>query len=114
MSEEQLEALIRRHRQLLAEAAELTAEAKEIKDAIDDAIEVGWQLTVDGLTASKRDGNRAFDVTVAVTSLPKDVREACVVTRYDADLLRAAVKEAGLLESCMQPKPGTKPVLKLV
>lgn len=113
MTDEQIEGLIRRHRQLVADAAELKGEADEIKRAVDSATEVGWKFTVDGITASKREANRSFDVSVAVTLLDADERAACVVTRYDAELLRAAIKEKNLLETCMAPKPNVEPVVKL-
>lgn len=110
---DQLEALVRRHRQLGAEMAELKAERDALETSINDQVEVGWKITVDGVPASKRAPNRAFDMVTAVSLLGPEAKQACVVTSFDQKLVRDAAKEAGILDDCMIPRLDAAAILKL-
>ena len=113
LTEEQLMALIRRYRQLMTDAAELTGEAKAIKQQIADGVPVGWSFTVDGLTCSKREGNREFNIALAVSLLTPEQRAACKVVRFDDKMVREILKKDGKLDEAMQPKPESEPVVKI-
>lgn len=113
MTEDQLSALIRRHRELGGEVAEIQAEMTSIKEQIEGDTEVGWKLTVDGITASKRAPNRNFDLVSAVALLPAEMKMACVTTSYDAKKVRAAVEALGLIDSVMVDRDDAPAVVKL-
>lgn len=113
LTDAQLEALVRRHRELTAEVAEIQAETVMIKQRIDSNVSVGWKLTVDGVTASKREGNRDFDQVLAFHELDETEREECKVTRLDPKLVREMVEKKGRLEACMVRKPNVGAVTKL-
>jgi hypothetical protein len=104
---------VRRHRQLGAELAELKAERDALELSINDQVQVGWQLSVDGVLASKRAGNRSFDMVTAISLLDAEVKKSCVVTSFDSKLVREAAKSAGVLDDCMLPALDKAPVLKL-
>lgn len=113
LSEQQIEALIRRHRQLGASVAELSGEMTAIKQKIDESVPIGWKFTVDGVTSSKREANREFDLVLAFAEMTNEEREACKVLRLDPKLVREAIVAKGKLEACMSRKPEAQPVTKL-
>lgn len=113
LTEDQLTALIRRHRLLGGEVAEIQAEMISIKEQIDGEVGFGWKLPVDGITASKREASREFDITLAFGHLdPIDIT-ACKREILDPKLVRALIEERGLTEECMARKTDAKPVTKL-
>lgn len=112
-SDEALEALVRRHRQLGAQIAEIKGEQDDIKTQIDQNTVVGWKLSVDGVTAHKRPGNRVFDQVTAISLLDAETKESCVRTGYDAAALRRAADKAGILDACMIELATSNPVIKL-
>lgn len=107
------ESLIRRYRALGADKAEIDGEMAEIKNQLDAITDVGWKLTVDGLTASKRMPNRVFDPSIAVTLLDAETKQLCVTTSYDPKKLRQAVEALGLIDDAMTDRPDAATVLKL-
>ena len=113
LTDEQLQGLIRRYRELDVEAKALAQEAKSIKEQIADDVAVGWSMTVDGITASKRAPNREFSLALGVAILPADVRAACKVTKFDDKLVREQLKKLGIEDDAMQDKPEANPVVKL-
>ena len=108
-----LEALVRRHRDLGSQIAELKGEQEDIKLSIDAAVPLGWSLNVDGVPAHKRGGNRSFDLVTAISLLKPEAKEACIKTGYDAQKVRAAVEEQGDLDACMLENPDKPAVLRL-
>lgn len=113
LTDEQITALIRRHRTLGGEMAEIQAEMISIKEQVDSEVGFGWKLTVDGLTASKREANREFDKVLAFGELTPEELALCKVERYDDKLIREMIEKKGALEACMTRKPDAKPVTKL-
>lgn len=115
-NDEIVEGLIRRHRVLGADLAEIKGEMDGIKNHIDDLTEIGWSTTIDGLTSSKRAGNRSFSSALALMILNEHAPEKkplCVVTRYDDRLLRQVVEDLGLIDDAMVSKEDAAPVLRL-
>lgn len=108
-----VESLIRRYRALGADLAEIQGEMLEIKAQIDASVPIGWKHTVDGLTCSKRDANRTFDLVLGVAMLNETERETCVVTRYDDKKVRALVEAKGLIDEVMIQRKDSLPVVKL-
>lgn len=113
LSDEALEALVRRHRELGSQIAELKGEQDEIKTRIDDGVAVGWSLNVDGVKASKREPNRSFDMVTAVTLLSPEAKEACIQRSFDPKAVRDAVEKAGLLDECMVSDLAKSAVVKI-
>lgn len=111
----QLEALIRRHRELGAEVAALTEERKAIQAQVSGLTKPGWKMVVDGVAASHREANRAYSEVVALTVLDADAKKRCVdkLPRFDPKLVRAEVEAAGKLEECMVVDPEKSSVVKL-
>lgn len=113
LSEQAVEALVRRHRELGGRIAELRDEQDAVKATIDANVQVGWKLAVDGVVALKREPNRSFDLVTAVGLLDAATKANCVVTSFDAKLVRTAVEDRGLLDECMLVSADRAPVLKL-
>lgn len=113
LSEQAVEALVRRHRELGGQIAELKGEQDSIKATIDFNVEVGWKLSVDGVVALKREPNRTFDLVTAVALLNPEAKQACVTTAFDPKLVRFAIEEAGLIDECMVVPVDRAAVLKL-
>lgn len=113
LTEEALESLVRRYRSLGAQMAELRGEMDQIKFVIDTSVPVGWSRAVDGVTAHKREGNRSFDVVIAVSLLDDAAKAECVKTGYDTARVRAAIEAAGKLDECMISDPSRAAVIKL-
>lgn len=112
-TEETLEALVRRYRMLGSQMAELRGEMDQIKTMVDQTVPVGWSLSVDGVPAHKREGNRSFDVVIAVSLLDDATKAECVKTGYDQARVRAAIDAAGKLDECMVSPTDRAPVIKL-
>jgi hypothetical protein len=113
LDEAALEALVRHHRNLGSQIAELKGEQESIKTTIDAAVPLGWSLNVDGVPAHKRGGNRSFDMVTAISMLKPEAKEACIKTGYDAAKVRAAIEDQGDLEACMLQDLSRAAVLKL-
>lgn len=113
LSEEALTALVRHYRTLGSQIAELTAEQKVIQQRVDAAVPDGWKLTVDGATASKRSGNRKFDVITAVGLLGEEAKARCVQTSYTERLVRNEVEAINRLDECMLDRPDAPAIVKL-
>lgn len=113
MTDEVLESLVRRYRMLGSQMAELRGEQDQIKVMIDANVPLGWSRSVDGVTAHKREGNRSFDLVIAVSLLDDAAKAECVKTSYDQARVRAAVEAAGKLDECMITDPDRAPVIKL-
>lgn len=113
LTEQAVEALVRRHRELSGRIAELKGEQDSIKATIDASVEVGWKLSVDGVVALKREPNRTFDLVTAVALLSPEAKAACVTTAFDPKLVRFAVEEAGLIDECMVVSADRAAVLKI-
>lgn len=111
----QLEALIRRHRELGAEVAALTEERKEIQRQVSELTKPGWKMVVDGVAASHREANRTFSEVLALSVLDTDAKKRCVdkAPRFDPKLIRKEVEEAGKLEECMVVDPEKNSIVKL-
>lgn len=110
---EAIAAQVRRYRALASEVAELQGEMKDIQTMIDANVETGWKLDVDGVTASKRAGNREFCKVTAIGLMTEEQKAACKATVYVDKKIRETVTIAGLLEACMIEKPDARPVVKL-
>lgn len=113
LSDDTITALTRRYRALAADVAALQDEMTTIKARIDDAVEVGFKLDVDGVPVAKRAGNREFCKITAISLLSPEQKEACKATVYVDKTIRKTVEDAGLLAQCMIEKPDAKPQLKL-
>ncbi len=111
----QLSALVRRHRELGAEAAGIKEEQDAIKAQISGMTEPGWKLVVDGVSATHREPNRTFSLARALEVLPSETKASCVdkLPRFDPKLIREAVEAAGLLEDCMEIDSSKSSVVKL-
>ncbi len=109
----QIEALVRRYRELGSAIAELKGEQEIVKTQVDSLVEVGWKDQIDGVGVHKRAPNRSFDHVIAASILSPEDRAKCVVQRYDEKLLRAMVESLGKLDECMQANPLAAPVVKL-
>lgn len=113
LTEDQITGLIRRHRLLGGEVAEIQAEMIAIKEQIEAEVSNGWKLPVDGITASKREANREFDITLAFGHLdPIDIT-ACKREILDPKLVRELIEKRELLDSCMVRKAEAKAIVKL-
>lgn len=106
-------AQVRRYRALASEVAELQGEMKQIQELVDATVDTGWKLDVDGVTASKRAGNREFCKITAIGLMSDEQKAACKATVYVDKKIRETVTVAGLLEQCMIDKPDARPVVKL-
>lgn len=113
LTDEVLESLVRRYRMLGAQMAELRGEQDQIKMMIDENVPVGWSRSVDGVAAHKREGNRSFDMVIAVSLLDDAAKAECVKTGYDQGRVRAAIEAAGKIDECMITDPGRAAVIKL-
>lgn len=113
LTDEALESLVRRYRALGAQMAELRGEQDQIKAVIDQSVPVGWTRSVDGVAAHKREGNRSFDMVIAVSLLDDAAKAECVKTGYDQAKVRAAIESAGKIDECMIADPARAPVIKL-
>lgn len=114
LTDDAVEALVRRFRDLAGRIAELKGEQDVIKATIDEGVGLGWKLSVDGVVAQKRPANRIFDMVTAVGLLAPEVKAACVTTSFDTKLVRTAVEELGLIDECMILPPDRPAVLKLL
>lgn len=113
MESDRLVALVRRHRELQATKLEIEAEQVRIKDLIDESVEVGWSLEVDGVPAHKRAGNRRFSRAMAVDLLSPAERLDCVADpHYDDTRLRSVLESKDLLEEAMEDV-GASPQVRL-
>lgn len=110
---EQVEALVRRYRQIGADIAGLKAEQDEIKAMVNDLVQVGWKGKIDGIDVHKREPNRVYCPITAVSLLTAAEKKQCVVTRYDDKLVRAIIKGNGKEDECMLPNEKSDPVLKI-
>lgn len=113
MDEQALIAQVRRYRALDSQIAELKEEQANIQALVDEAVDSGWKLDVDGQTASKRPGNRTFDPVLSLSHLTAEEKKSAIKTAYDEKVLRALVTAKGVVDSCMVDRPDSKPVIKL-
>lgn len=113
LNQAQLEAIVRRYRELNSMVAEFQGEMQELKQQFEEATTVGFKLTVDGKSASHRPPNRSFSLVAAMGVLTPDQKRACIVTQYDDKKIRAKVEAAGLLEECMLIKEDAAPIVSL-
>lgn len=112
-NEEQINALVRRYREIGATVDELKAEQADIKAAVGDLVEVGWSGAIDGQPVHKREANRQFCPITAVGFLSAEQKNSVKETRYNEKLVRALVKEMGKEDDCMIARPDAEPVIKL-
>lgn len=99
--QDRIENLVRRYRTLAGVIAEMQAEQAQIVSYINEQVDVGWSIEVDGVPASKRKGRRQFDLTTAVTFLTADQRDESKRVMFDVTMVRELIEAEGLLDECM-------------
>lgn len=97
-----LEWMVRRYRQLAATKSEIEAEMSAITSEVNELVDVGWSIIIDGVPASKRNGRRQFSLETAVTFIHPEDRDAFKATVFDVTRVREYVEAKGLLEQCME------------
>lgn len=108
-----LEILVREARELDAEIKELTEKKSSLIERIKAELKVGDALVVDGVRASLREGNRKFNLKLALDILPEDVRLSCIRPMIDEKLVRQTVEAMGQLDAAMEKADPSKTVFDL-
>lgn len=101
MTEDTLVAMVRRYRQLGNAEAEIRAEMNSIKSLIENSVEEGWSMEIDGVPAAKRKGNRKFSKDAALELLTESEKLDCLVTVYHDGKVREMVEAKDLLDAAM-------------
>lgn len=111
-TEIQIEALVRRARQISGEIKELQETKTAIESKIDSLVDVGWKADIDGVQATKRLGNRSFSVPLALARMTAEQKLECVTTNLNAKKVREWADSEGITEECMEePSDKTRLVL---
>jgi hypothetical protein len=108
-----IEQLVRDAREIDAEIKELAARKTEIIDRLKKELQVGDAVTVDGVRASLREGNRKYSTKLALALLDEDTKLKCIRPMIDEKLARSLVEQLGLLDNAYEPASSDKTVFNL-
>lgn len=104
---ENIEELVREARRIDSSIKELTEQKTALVERIKAALTVGESLTVDGVRASLRPGNRKFSLKLGLDLLPEEIKLTCVSTAIDEKKVREAVTAIGMLDAAMEASAST-------
>lgn len=107
-------ALVRRGRALAAEIKTMTEEMNKIKSRLEEIVPVGWKEEIDGVSASRKPGNRTFSEQLALAQFTTDEKLSCVARpAVDPKLVRALADAKNITQSCMALPDASKTSVKL-
>lgn len=110
MSEEQVEALVRRRRVVAAEVAELNEQIKDIDIKIESLVPEDWSVTIDGVPAKMKQPNRKFNSKLAIAQFTDEQKKACIERMVNDKKVREIADELDITESCMESGSGAAKV----
>jgi hypothetical protein len=108
---DQLEFLIREARETDAEIKVLTEKKEALVEKIKAELSVGESITVDGVRASLRPGNRKFSLALALKQMPPEMKMDHIRPMIDEKMVRQTAETMGW--DCMEPADTSKTVLDL-
>jgi hypothetical protein len=109
----QIEALVRRARVLRAEMTNCQDSLKAIESRLDELVEVGWKVEIDGIAATKKPANRSFNISLALEKMSPEEKLECVTTNLNPKKVREWADNNGLTEACMELADDSKTRLVL-
>lgn len=113
MSDSQIEILVREARAIDADIKELIEKKDALITRIKSELTVGQTVTIDGVRASLRPGNRKFSPMLALKLMTEDMKVACITTKIDEKMVRQTADAMGWTEHCYEPADPSKTVLDL-
>lgn len=110
---DQVEILVREAREIDAEMKELAEKKDALVTRIKAELKVGDSVTVDGVRASLRAGNRKFSIAAALAMMTPEMKVSHVRSMIDEKMVRQTVDSFGWTEQCYEPGDPSKTVLDL-